>query len=86
MEETVSEREGLALSHTAWLSCRMVVMKVVAALLPPPATEPPVPPVMRKSVGQCATREVVAWLLESPVGTGSGVCCGTRVSIVTGDL
>jgi hypothetical protein len=65
------EAQGAQTVHATWFNSRMVVISVVEELLPPPAMIPPHPPGVRV-IAQCATREVVAWLLESAIATGCG--------------
>jgi hypothetical protein len=60
------------LTYLALLNPRMIVARLVMALLPPPGTDPP--PLLKRLVGRCATREVVAWLLSSAIAVGCGEC------------
>jgi hypothetical protein len=75
--------EAVELPFSAWYSPRMFVMQLLLASLPYSGKELP-PPAVKRLLGECATRGVVAWLLESIISVGCGEYCWAQ--IVTCDL
>jgi hypothetical protein len=57
-----------------WVSARMVVMNLATTILLAEAMKSPP---LTRLLAQCASEEMLGWLLRAIVAVGTGECCST---------